>query len=226
MSYNTFSQVPPNDLCENAIEILCDDIILGTNINSTNDSAIAPECLGIPTESGVWYKLPWVDTNQFNLLTCFNDTDFDTKISVYSGDCSNLVCVYSDDNGCGGGNNASQIVFFEPLPDFPLYILVHGSNGEEGQFALSASCYLVGMDDEVIDGFKYYPVPTQEIINLSASNIIDSVFIYNLSGQRIISYSPGVSNISVDISALKDGLYIMKVLVGEQKGIYKIIKSL
>ncbi len=83
----------------------------------------------------------------------------------------------------------------------------------------------LAIDDNILQNFKYYPVPAQEIINLSALDNIDSVTIYNLSGQEVINYRLGSSNTSVDVSTLKAGMYFMKVLVGGQTGIYKIIKS-
>jgi len=231
VSCSAFSQVPPNDLCENAIEFFCGQGLpfsfQGSTIGATDDSGVAPECWGVTTESGVWYVVrdpgEWI----IYLDTCAG-TDFDTKISVYKGDCSSLVCVIAADDSivCGDDETHTRIAFDTPFTgteDF--YVLIHGSNGEEGTFTVAGKCGpTAAVDDNIIQNFKYYPVPTQEIINLSALDNINSVTIYNLSGQRVITYSLGVSNISVDVSTLKTGVYIMKVFVGEQTGIYKIIK--
>ncbi len=230
MSCSAFAQAPPNDLCENAIEVSCETppfSFQGSTIGATDDSDVAPECEGITTESGVWYVLrdpgQWADV--VYISTC-DGTDFDTKISVYKGvDCSSLECVTADDDNfvCG---IYTMVVFDTPLTeDYDFYILIHGSNGAEGNFTMLGECGpTAAVDDNILQNFKYYPVPTQEIINLSALDNIESVTIYNLSGQKVISYSLGVSNISVDVSTLKAGMYIMKVIVGEQTGIYKIIK--
>jgi len=123
--------------------------------------------------------------------------------------------------------------FYQDEIDFPfVYNIIIIDTGdyileiesESGNRAIYTNKFLAVNDKELVD-VKIYPNPAKDIINLSALDNIDSVAIYNISGQRVISYLQGSSKISLDVSTLSTGMYIMKVLVGEQTGAYKIIKQ-
>jgi hypothetical protein len=135
---------PANDLCENALTVSCGDIVNGTTINATEDSAVAPECDTTVTAPGVWYT--YSDTSGFasdiTITTCSANTDYDTKISVYSGDCGALVCVVGndDDADCTGFQST---VDFQSDGATTFSILVHGFGAGEGNFEMAISCNLV-----------------------------------------------------------------------------------
>ncbi|SRX55620.1 hypothetical protein AEQU1_02644 [Aequorivita sp. CIP111184] len=131
----TCTEPLPNDGCEGAIAVNCGDSVTGTTVGSTIDTA--PTC-GTPiTSPGVWYTL---DDNSglpgdITLSLC-NGTDFDSKISVYSGSCTALVCVDGNDDACGLQSEIS----FASDGNTKFYILIHSFGGATGNFTLDVTC--------------------------------------------------------------------------------------
>ena len=135
---------PENDFCEDAIEIVCpegggDVTISGTTIEATFDDA--GFCGTSNTAPGVWYKVS--HDGLLTASTC-NQANYDTKLSVYDGDCGALGCVTGNDDtaGCGltsevswGGNGFEQL------------ILVHGFSSDTGDFELTVTCAQAAEND-------------------------------------------------------------------------------
>jgi len=82
----------------------------------------------------------------------------------------------------------------------------------------------LGTDDNIIEGFTYYPNPTDGILNLNSIENIDDVAIYNLLGQQVLNQTIRATSVELNVSNLTVGAYIMKVSVNGQIGTYKIIK--
>ncbi|SRX55416.1 T9SS type A sorting domain-containing protein [Aequorivita sp. CIP111184] len=83
----------------------------------------------------------------------------------------------------------------------------------------------LGVEQNSLKDFTFYPNPTQDIVNLSAKNTIENVSIYSLLGQEVLQSSPKQKSPSLNISSLASGIYVMKVEVDGQTGTYKIIKE-
>ena len=73
--------------------------------------------------------------------------------------------------------------------------------------------------------FSFGPNPTGDFINLSATESIGNVEIYNLLGQKSLSSDISDTKGTIDISNLSRGIYIMNVAIDEKIGTYKIIKE-
>ena len=73
--------------------------------------------------------------------------------------------------------------------------------------------------------FSFGPNPTGDFINLSATESIGNVEIYNLVGQKSLSSEISDTKGTIDISNLSRGIYIMNVAIDEKIGTYKIIKE-
>ena len=143
--------VAANDLCDDAIEIACGDVVAGSTNFATIDTA-AGSCAGQDiTAAGVWYtyteSIPGF-IQDINLSTC-DDADYDTKISVYSGDCGTLTCVAANDdgNGCSGFTSS---VDFQSDGVSTYYILVHGFGTATGNFNLTMTCSPVPPPNDMI----------------------------------------------------------------------------
>lgn len=72
------------------------------------------------------------------MITCSAMTDYDTKISVFSGSCAGLICVAGNDdlNSCGFNPFHSR-VFLPVNSASTYYVLVHGFGSATGNFELS-----------------------------------------------------------------------------------------
>jgi hypothetical protein len=128
-----------NDECRNALgPISIDgDPIIGSTSSASSDLT-APICPTAATANGVWYFL---EGNGSSLQASLCDSaNFDTRLSVYEGDCSDgdlssLLCVGGNDDFCG----AQSLVTFEALAGLRYYILVHGYGNSSGNFILSVT---------------------------------------------------------------------------------------
>lgn len=134
-TFRSYSQVPPNDLCANAITISCGGVASGTTLGATIDAS-APVCgpaLTI-TAPGVWYT--FIGTGDAVTVSTCNNTFYDSKIIVYSGSCTNLVCVAGNDDACGVQSTA----YFNSVLSTTYYILVTGYATDAGAFDLELTC--------------------------------------------------------------------------------------
>jgi len=125
-----------NDDCLDAIVVACDDVVTGTTIGATVD--VVPVCIYTPTSPGVWYKYVG-DGNGVEASLCSPNTDFDTRMNVYSGTCGDLICVDGDDDGCTDPGLASVVSWVSEV-DVEYYILVYGYSSNTGNFELTINC--------------------------------------------------------------------------------------
>lgn len=70
----------------------------------------------------------------------------------------------------------------------------------------------------------FFPNPVNDVLNLSYSDAISSVVVYNLLGQSVLSAEPNVTSAQVDMSSLAAGNYIVKVAAGDTSATIKVIK--
>ncbi|MBL8745555.1 MAG: hypothetical protein JNK58_04270, partial [Phycisphaerae bacterium] len=128
---------PANDLCSGATLLAVPTAIGGVAGNTTNatvDSNV-PVCgYSQVNAPGVWYRLVGNGRNLTASL-CSTATQFDTKISVFCGSCTQLICIENNDDDCG---LASEVSWCSESGR-TYYILVHGFNGQVGPFAISVS---------------------------------------------------------------------------------------
>ena len=83
----------------------------------------------------------------------------------------------------------------------------------------------LGVSDNTIAGFSYYPNPAKGVLNLESVDNIERVTIYSLLGQRVMDRSVGATTSQLDISALSRGTYLMEVTVNGQTGTFKVLKD-
>jgi hypothetical protein len=86
------------------------------------------------------------------------------------------------------------------------------------------NCQL-GVDSNEIEGFVFYPNPTNDRINLSSVQNIEKVTLYNILGQKLMDLNVDATSTELSVSHLAAGAYLMEVTVDGQTGIYKILKN-
>ena len=138
----TFPQVP-NDFCGTASAL---DVpvgggsnqLLGTSVDASYDTV--EECIVPNTSPGVWYKVNGTG-GPITLTTCGAQTNFDTRLSVYTGSCQSLECVTGNDDT--SRDNAScgltSTVTWLSVQGQPYFIRVHGWGSLVGTFLLTIS---------------------------------------------------------------------------------------
>lgn len=76
-----------------------------------------------------------------------------------------------------------------------------------------------------IKSLSYYPNPVKDVLNLSHTQLINSVTIYNMLGQKVKETAVNSTSTSIDMSDLSAGNYIAKVASNGQNQTLKIIKQ-
>lgn len=88
-----------NDECSGAVSVEVNgDTTLGSTLNSNVDTIPNQECGGEVSAPGVWYSVKG-NGGTLTASLCEN-TDYDTRISVFEGTCDSLQCVGGNDDFC------------------------------------------------------------------------------------------------------------------------------
>ena len=134
---------PSNTKCVDAITLdpIKPNLITGDITNALIDEA-AISCADITFgfNKGLWYKYTNTLSTQVSatISTCYDDTDFDTIISVFEQngtDCDALSCIWFVDDVNGACGTKAVYSFF-PSPLTTYFILIQGFEGSEGNFTL------------------------------------------------------------------------------------------
>ena len=80
------------------------------------------------------------------------------------------------------------------------------------------------IDDVLFDGLKVYPNPASSVLNISADTSMDSATIHNLLGQQVKNITINANKISLDVSDLNSGIYLVKITSGSKQISKKFIK--
>ena len=83
----------------------------------------------------------------------------------------------------------------------------------------------VGVKQNSIDEFSFFPNPANDVLNLKSVENLESVIIFDLLGQKVIESRANGTDSQLDISSLSTGIYIMKVQANGKTGSYKLVKN-
>ena len=134
LSPGLFAQ-PVNDFCVDAEMVELTDGLVVSIAGTTSDGASRdPESggCGASNAPGVWYQVRG-DGQALRAETC--GSGYDTRLSVYEGNCDELSCVVSNDDACG----LQTIVDWNSEAGSSYFILVHGFSESSGEFTLLLS---------------------------------------------------------------------------------------
>ncbi|SHI97698.1 Por secretion system C-terminal sorting domain-containing protein [Mesonia phycicola] len=133
-SFSTLS-LPTNDACSNSISIANFPYTTSQDATwATNNDGFITVCPGFGMNDGVWYT--FAGTGYDITVTVEETSIWDSEIAIYSGDCSNLSCVDSQDLAA----DIQEITFTSTLGDIYYVNIGYYSgaiNNSEGVFNLS-----------------------------------------------------------------------------------------
>jgi Fe-S cluster assembly iron-binding protein IscA len=134
---------PVNDNCEGAVAIAVGQTVIGTNVNATNESPAPGTCNGLSTYNlGMWYTFTEGATaRRLNITTCDANTNFNTRVYVYTGGCGAFTCVNANavaSPACGARADAASVTFCT-TPGTQYYFLVTNDTTGTGVFGLALS---------------------------------------------------------------------------------------
>ena len=95
--------------------------------------------------------------------------------------------------------------------------------GQAEDYTISVG--VLSTNDNVIEGFSYYPNPSSDVINLSAKQNIEKAAIYNILGQKVIDQNINATSSRLNVANLNTGTYLMQVTVDGKTATYKILKN-
>lgn len=80
-------------------------------------------------------------------------------------------------------------------------------------------------DADRIAELSLAPNPAENVLKITAKTAIDKVEIISVSGQKLMDVSPNSKEAELDVTQLKAGTYLVKVVSGNQAKTYKLIKK-
>lgn len=92
-------------------------------------------------------------------------------------------------------------------------------------WSATVSCAVLAVDNANAGKFSYYPNPTSGILNISASGKIENVEVYNMVGQKVMTFAPKSNRSEINMSSLPKGVYLVKALVNGKVVTNKVIKQ-
>ncbi len=151
---------PPNDICADAIAMECGVPYFGDLEGADQDET----CNFANLRNGAWYTLTFDAPHFVELESCFEGTNHDTDLSVFTGDdCDNLTCFtgFSGDgyidgvSGCSfagfaaGGPDA--VFFAEPGVTYYILISSFSTVNTTWDYELLATCTEILCTDPTVE---------------------------------------------------------------------------
>ena len=191
---------PANDECSAAIPIACGEVLNGTTIDATTTGAPTSLCNGFlnNTSGGVWYVAENL-CGAVEATICSSLPSWDSKIAVYTGSCGSLVCVTTDDDGCGTVAALSEANWTADANEtYYIYVLGFGA-ADEGEFSLALNCTNtpVGAAATVVDncGSGTFNVAV-DVTDLGGAATVELAYsVNNVAQPPITGTGLGITNI-------------------------------
>ena len=100
---------------------------------------------------------------------------------------------------------------------------INGCEGPRLEILASGPC--LGNEGFDLTKFSYYPNPTNDFVNVTYSDEITQVKVFNMLGQQVIERKVNATTTQVDMSKLASGTYFLEVTSNEVSKTVKVIKN-
>ena len=221
---------PINDICSGAVVLpvtnSCSPMSV-SNLNTTDSGVPSPSC-GYYQGGDLWFSVTIPSSGSVSVETSqiANSAVSDTGMAAYEGDCSNLTLLECNDDIDYPNNTFSQIQLTGRTPGEIVYFRIwEYGNDSFGDIGICAHDSSVSLAENTIEGLKFYPNPIQNVLNIEAQKTIQTVKIYSISGQEVLSLKPNTNRQQIDMSHLSNGIYFVKVQVNKQLTAFKVVKK-
>ncbi|MFH7010436.1 T9SS type A sorting domain-containing protein [Flavobacterium sp. FlaQc-52] len=143
---------------------------------------------------------------------------------------------YTLQSNCGINNNTTNKSVADTETLLPsTTLLVNGTtyyasqsiNGTESSYRLPVTVYsaTLGVKENNLPNLVTYPNPVKEYYTISNREDITEVQVYNILGQLQFSRTYNKNSVEIDFTALKSGLYFVKVYSEGKSDTLKVIKN-
>jgi hypothetical protein len=82
----------------------------------------------------------------------------------------------------------------------------------------------VGISDSNDPKIRLYPNPVSDLLRIETDFEIEFINVSDASGRKFISENANSKNVSIDLSSLQSGIYIVHAVGKDASAISKIIK--
>ncbi|RRJ92439.1 T9SS C-terminal target domain-containing protein [Paenimyroides tangerinum] len=123
-------------------------------------------------------------------------------------------------------NGVNPLVQGMPLVNGTTYYgVIIGTNGCPSlPFALTVDVYL--SDDKFVkEDLKYYPNPVEDILNVTYSERILQIEVFDLLGKRVKVKSTDDKEVNIDLSDLASGTYMIQLKTESKQQFIKVVKK-
>lgn len=83
----------------------------------------------------------------------------------------------------------------------------------------------LGVDEFAVNEFSVFPNPTTNNWTVTGTRDIESIQVYDILGKQVISVNPNASEVLIDASTLKTGLYFAKISSANGSKTVKLVKK-
>jgi hypothetical protein len=83
----------------------------------------------------------------------------------------------------------------------------------------------LGLEDVAVSQFSFFPNPVNDVLTINAQVSIDSIIVYNMLGQTVITSTPNTNDSTVDMSTLQTGAYFVQVSINNTLNTVRVIKN-
>lgn len=212
---------PANDDCVNAIGVGNGVTVIANTDLATQDFA---GCDTSDDSLGVWYFV----NDGGEAIDVTVDTfgsGYDTVLAFFTGSCDALVCEGSNDDSVG---LQSQITFNTGGTGENIYILATGFGASTGDLVVNVSGDgLLSTQDPNLtsNNISIFPNPAINDLTISATESIERVSVYSLTGQLVIDKALNTNEDTLDVSQLTTGMYLVQIMSNGKSETKKFIKS-
>src|SRR5690625_5248730 len=157
------------------------------------------------------------------------EADADEEWEIIYGPAGFDVYDYQNESDVKYDVSSSNRYFIDQLTpdkDYDLYVrgecpadVLEDWSGPEF-FAMSPTA----SDHPYFEGLKFYPNPVGSQLNLKASFEVDELVIFDLQGKAIRELQPNSSATIINTSALKSGIYYIRVQIRGKAEIHRFVK--
>jgi len=112
------------------------------------------------------------------------------------------------------------------LEDGTMYYAAQSINNTESVRRLAVTAALIlGSNNNPLKTLAYYPNPVTNMLTVKNQFAINGIKVFNTLGHQVIESTINATEISVDFSALNNGIYFVKVKAGDAEQTIRIVKK-
>ncbi|AWI24480.1 T9SS-dependent choice-of-anchor J family protein [Flavobacterium pallidum] len=234
-SFMTIETPAVNDECSGAVELFPGvdfdgGVLDSTNLGATSSSDL-PSCQASATRD-VWFKVVVPADGNLTLETALatDSENDDTVMIAYTGTCGNLTEIDCNDDNTADNSLFSKLELTGLTAGETIYVAVWQYDSDffgstPGAFRMSAYNTPLAVGNQDVNAFKYYPNPVKDKLNLSYDQSITSVAVTNMFGQQVLAKNINASATELDLSALAQGTYVVKVNTADAVKVVKVVKQ-